>query len=186
MQTVNNINTQTYLNNLAKPKSQVAFKGGVPDLDTLRSKQDEFRRMSENADDKGVMGKISKFASKAIGVVIAFTATKICLGKAADMITGTLGKGADKVIEKVGEKSVENADKVTKMIDKVKKLNIDKIAVNVIAGGAALGVAMKDFGLVKKNVSDATENLVENSIDKAQGNSYNDYSSDSVDDVDDI
>jgi len=185
MQTVNNVNTQTYLNKLAQPKAQVAFRGGVPDLDTLRSKQDEFRRMSENSDENGIMGKLSKFASKAIGVVIAFTATKICLGKAADMITGTLGKGANTIIEKVGEKSAQNADKVTKIVDKVKGLNLDKIAVNVIAGGAALGVAMKDFGLVKKNVSDATENLVENSIDKAQGNSYNDYS-DSVDDVDDI
>jgi len=183
MQSVNNINTQIYLNNLAKPKAQVVFKGGAPDLDALRSKQDEFRRMSENADDNGFMGKISKFASKAIGVAIAFTATKICLGKAADMITGTLGKGADKVIEKVGEKSAENADKVTKCIDKVKSLNLDKIAVNIIAGGAALGVAMKDFGLVKKNVSDTTENLVENSIDKAQGNSYNDYSYDDPDDI---
>ncbi len=177
MQSVNSVNTnQIYLNKLAQPQNQVAFKG-TPDLEALRSKQDEFIRMSENSDNNGIMGKISKFASKALGVAIAFTATKICLGKAADMITGTLGKGTDKIVEKIGEKSAENASKVTNLVDKVKKLNIDKIVVNTIAGGAALGVAMKDFGLVKKPVSEQTEDLVNNAIDKATDNNYNSYDS---------
>ena len=166
MQSVNSINTnQIYLNKLAKPQGQVSFKGGTPDLATLREKQDEFRRMSENSDDNGILGKISKFATKALGVAIAFTATKICLGK-----------GTDKVVEKIGEKSAENAGKVTNLVDRVKKLNIDKIVVNTIAGGAALGVAMKDFGLVKKPVSEQTEDLVDNAIDKASADSYNDDS----------
>ncbi len=177
MQSVNSINTnQIYLNKLAKPQGQVSFKGGTPDLATLRDKQDEFRRMSENSDDNGILGKISKFATKALGVAIAFTATKICLGKAADMITGALGKGTDKIVEQVGKKSAENAGKVTNLVDRVKKLNIDKIVVNTLAGGAALGVAMKDFGLVKKPVSEQTEDLVDNAIDKASADSYNDDS----------
>lgn len=50
---------------------------------------------------------------------------------------------------------------------KVLASKVQRYAVNVVAGGAALGVAMKDFGLVKKEVSDSTENLVERSIDKA-------------------
>ncbi len=174
MQSVNSINTnQIYLNKLARPQGQVSFKGGTPDLATLRDKQDEFRRMSENSDDNGILGKISKFATKALGVAIAFTATKICLGKAADMITGTLGKGTDKIVEEVGKKSAENAGKLTKFVDKVKNLKLDQIAVNVVAGGAALGVAMKDFGLVKKPVSEQTEDLVDNAIDKANADSYN-------------
>ncbi len=74
------------------------------------------------------------------------------------------------------EKSAENAGKVTNLVDRVKKLNIDKIVVNTIAGGAALGVAMKDFGLVKKPVSEQTEDLVDNAIDKASADSYNDDS----------
>ena len=132
MQSVNSINTnQIYLNKLAKPQGQVSFKGGTPDLATLRDKQDEFSRMSENSDE---------------------------------------------VVEKIGEKSAENAGKVTNLVDKVKKLNIDKIVVNTIAGGAALGVAMKDFGLVKKPVSEQTEDLVDNAIDKASADSYNDDS----------
>ena len=62
---------------------------------------------------------------------------------------------------------------------KVLASKVQRYAVNVVAGGAALGVAMKDFGLVKKEVSDSTENLVERSIDKANGDSYNyDVSSD--------
>ena len=53
MQSVNSVNTnQIYLNKLAQPQNQVAFKG-VPDLDALRSKQDEFIRMSENSDSNG-------------------------------------------------------------------------------------------------------------------------------------
>ena len=182
MQSVNSINTnQIYLNKLAKPQGQVSFKGGTPDLATLRDKQDEFRRMSENSNDNGILGKVSKFATKALGVVIAFTATKICLGKAADMITGTLGKGTDKIVEEVGKRSAENAGKLTNAVSKVKKLNIDKIVVNTIAGGAALGVALKDFGLVKKPVSDQTEDLVENAIDKANADNYNNDSSTSGD-----
>lgn len=173
MQSVNSINTnQIYLNKLAGPQNQVAFKG-TPDLETLRSKQDEFIRMSENSDNNGIMGKISKFASKALGVAIAFTATKICLGKAADMITGALGKGTDKIVQEVGKKSAENAGKLSSVVDKVKNWKLDQIAVNVIAGGAALGVAMKDFGLVKKPVSEQTEDLVDNAIDKANSDNYN-------------
>ena len=76
--------------------TNVAFKGGTPDLDALKQKQDEFRRMSEQAGEKGgVIGKIGSFATKAIGVVIAFTATKICLDKAAGMISDAVGKYAN-------------------------------------------------------------------------------------------
>ena len=76
-------------------------------------------------------------------------------------------------------KLTAKADKLVKMVDKVKSSKIDKYAVNIIAGGAALGVAMKDFGLVNKSVSDSTENLVDNAIDNANGNGYNSYGSSS-------
>ncbi|MBR1943443.1 hypothetical protein IJ843_06880 [bacterium] len=195
------VNSISLAQNLIAPsgdkagKANVSFKGGTPDLDALRAKQDEFRRMSEQSGgDNGILGKLGNFASKAIGVVIAFTATKICLGKAADMITGYMGKAADKAVATVSEKAAEKAvgktaeeaakltakaDKLVKMVDKVKSSKIDKYAVNIIAGGAALGVAMKDFGLVNKSVSDSTENLVDNAIDNANGNGYNSYGSSS-------
>ncbi len=177
--------------------TNVAFKGGTPDLDALKQKQDEFRRMSEQAGEKGgVIGKIGSFATKAIGVVIAFTATKICLDKAAGMISDAVGKYANsatqkavdamtkKASEKTGEEATKLAEKAAKLAEKMEKSKVlaskvQRYAVNVVAGGAALGVAMKDFGLVKKEVSDSTENLVERSIDKANGDSYNhDVSSD--------
>ena len=198
--TVNSINLAQ---NLLTPSSgthnqaNVSFRGEAPDLDSLRAKQDEFRRMSEQAGgDKGFLGKLGSFATKAIGVVIAFTAAKICLGKAAEMITGTVGKYADKAVAKATEKAAEKAagktaeeaakltskaDKLAKFVDKVRKSKIDEIAVNVVAGGAAVGVAMRDFGLVKKDVSSSTENLVDNAIDKATENSYNGYGNPSDD-----
>lgn len=197
--TINSINltqqlvTPNYSNTNGK---NVSFGSGAPDLDALRAKQDEFRRMSEQAGgNQGIIGKLGQFATKAIGVVIAFTATKICLGKAADMITGYLGKAADKAVatatEKVAERAAgktaeeaakltAKADKLAKFVDKVRNSKIDQYAVNIIAGGAALGVAMKDFGLVKKDVSSSTENLVDNAIDNASGNGYNSYGSSSA------
>ncbi|MBR1680659.1 hypothetical protein IJ707_02595 [bacterium] len=194
--TVNSINlAQQLVTPSGKNQTNVSFKGGTPDLDALRAKQDEFRRMSEQAgENNGIIGKLGSFATKAIGVVIAFTATKICLGKAADMITSHLGKAADKAVSKVSEKVSEKAaektaeeaakltakaDKLAKIVDTVRKSKVDKYAVNIIAGGAALGVAMKDFGLVNKQVSDRTENLVDDAIDNANGNSYNSYGSSS-------
>ncbi|MBR2525467.1 hypothetical protein IKE67_03270 [bacterium] len=199
--TVNSINLAQSLHSSADLQQQnranVSFKGETPDLDALRAKQDEFRRMSEQAGgDTGILGKMGKFATKAIGVVIAFTATKICLGKAADMITGTLGKYADKAVAKASEKAAEKAagkaaeeaakitaksDKLAKVVEKIKNSKIDKYAVNIIAGGAAVGVAMKDFGLVKKQVSDNAENLVDHAIDNANGSGYNSYGSPSSD-----
>lgn len=198
--TVNSINLAQSLHSsadLQQNKANVSFKGGTPDLDALRAKQDEFRRMSEQAGgDTGVLGKMGKFATKAIGVVIAFTATKICLGKAADMITGALGKYADKAVAKASEKAAEKAagkaaeeaakitaksDKLAKVVEKIKNSKIDKYAVNIIAGGAAAGVAMKDFGLVKKQVSDNSEYLVDHAIDNANGSAYNGYGSPSGD-----
>ncbi len=192
--TVNSINlAQKLVTPNVKDKANVSFRGGTPDLDALRAKQDEFRRMSEQAGgDNGIIGKLGSFATKAIGVVIAFTATKMCLGKAADMITGSLGKAADKALAKVSEKTAEKvagktaeeaakltakADKLVKLVDTIKKSKVDQYAVNIIAGGAALGVAMKDFGLVNKQVSNRTENLVDDAIDNANGNSYNSYES---------
>ncbi len=192
--TVNSINlAQQLVTPSANKKANISFRGEAPDLDALRAKQDEFRRMSEQAGAQGgIIGKLGSFATKAIGVVIAFTATKICLGKAASMITGYLGKAADKTVSTVSEKVAEktagktaeeaakwtaNADKLKKIVDTVRKSKIDEYAVNIIAGGAALGVAMKDFGLVKKQVSDRTENLVDDAIDNANGNSYNSYGS---------
>lgn len=195
--TVNSINLAQSLHSSAdavqQNKANVAFRGGTPDLDALRAKQDEFRRMSEQAgENSGILGKLGKFATKAIGVVIAFTATKICLGKAADMITGTLGKYADKAVATAAEKAsakaagktaeeaakiVAKSDKLAKIVEKVRNSKIDQYAVNVIAGGAAIGVAMKDFGLVKKNVSNNAENLVDHAIDNANGNAYNSYGS---------
>lgn len=172
MQVNNSINTQNIYAN--KPQSQVAFKA-TPDLDALKAKQDEFRRMSDQTGDSGLMGKLGKFATKAIGVVIAFTAMKVVLGKASDMITSTLGKASDKVIEKTTEKYAEKAATMTTWVDKIKNSKIDQYAINIIASGAAVGVAMKDFGLVKKPVSDSTEDLVDNAVDNAQGNSYNNY-----------
>ena len=170
----------------------VNFKGSAPDLDALRQKQDEFRRMSEQTDNKGIIGKIGKFATKAIGVLIAFTATKMCLEKVSNMITGQMSKMADKAVATVAEKTAEKAagktaeeaakltagtDKLAKILDKIKKSKIDKYAVNVVAAGAAVGVAMQDFGLVKKNVSSNAENLVENAVDKATDSGYNSSSS---------
>ncbi len=198
--TVNSINLAQSLmtpNNGTQSKANVSFRGEAPDLDALRAKQDEFRRMSEQAGgDKGILGKLGTFATKALGVVIAFTAAKICLGKASEMITGTVGKYADKAVAKATEKAAEKAagktaeeaakitakaDKLAKFVDKVRKSKIDEYAVNIIAGGAAVGVAMKDFGLVKKEVSSNTENLVDNAIDKATENSYNGYGNPSDD-----
>lgn len=197
--TVNSINLAQSLHSSAdavqQNRANVAFKGGTPDLDALRAKQDEFRRMSEQAgQSSGILGKLGGFATKAIGVVIAFTATKICLGKAADMITGTLGKYADKAVSKATEKVAEKAagktaeeaakltaksDKLVKIVNAVKNSKVDKYAVNIIAGGAAIGVAMKDFGLVKKDVSNNAENLVDHAIDNANGRAYNSYGSSS-------
>ena len=171
--------------------ANVAFKGGTPDLDALKQKQDEFRRMSEQAGENGgVIGKIGSFATKAIGVIIAFTATKICLDKAAGMISSAVGKYSNtatqkvveslnkKAAERTGEEAAKLAEKATKLAEKMEKSKVvaekvQNIAVNVVAGGAAIGVAMKDFGLVKKQVSDSAENLVERSIDNANGNDYN-------------
>ena len=196
--TVNSINLaqQLVTTKTNNNKANVSFRGETPDLDALRAKQDEFRRMSEQAGENGgIIGKLGSFATKAIGVVIAFTATKICLGKAADMITSHLGKAADKAVAKVSEKVSEKAaektaeeaakltakaDKLAKVVDTIRKSKIDEYAVNIIAGGAALGVAMKDFGLVNKQVSDRTENLVDDAIDNANGNSYNSYGSSSA------
>jgi len=197
------INSISLAQNLLTPSgtqtnsANVSFRGEAPDLDALRAKQDEFRRMSEQAGEKGgILGKMGSFASKAIGVVIAFTATKICLGKAADMITSTIGKYADKAVAKAAEKAAEKAagktaeeaakitahsDKLAKIVDKIRKSKIDQYAVNIIAGGAAMGVAMKDFGLVNKQVSESTENLVDHAIDNANGNPYNGYGSPSGD-----
>ena len=170
----------------------VNFKGSAPDLEALRQKQDEFRRMSEQTGDKGIIGKIGKFATKAIGVVIAFTATKMCLEKVSNMITGKMSEMADKAVATVAEKAAEKAagktaeeaakltagtDKLAKILDKIKKSKIDKYAVNVVAAGAAVGVAMQDFGLVKKNVSSNAENLVDNAVDIATDNGYNSGSS---------
>lgn len=193
--TVNSISlAQQLVMPSGKNQTNISFRGAeIPDLDALRAKQDEFRRMSEQAGAQGgIIGKLGNFATKAIGVVIAFTATKICLGKAADMITSHLGKAADKAVATVSEKVAEKAagktaeeaakltakaDKLTKIVDAIKKSNVDKYAVNIIAGGAALGVAMKDFGLVNKQVSDRTENLVDDAIDNANGNGYNSHGS---------
>ena len=186
--TVNSISlAQQLVMPSGKNQTNISFRGAeTPDLDALRAKQDEFRRMSEQAGAQGgIIGKLGNFATKAIGVVIAFTATKICLGKAADMITSHLGKAADKAVatvskkvaEKAAGKTAEEADKLTKIVDAIKKSNVDKYAVNIIAGGAALGVAMKDFGLVNKQVSDRAENLVDDAIDNANGNGYNSYGS---------
>ena len=166
----------------------VNFKGSAPDLEALRQKQDEFRRMSEQTGDKGIIGKIGKFATKAIGVVIAFTATKMCLEKVSSMITGKMSEMADKAVASVAEKAAgktaeeaakltAGTDKLAKILDKIKKSKIDKYAVNVVAAGAAVGVAMQDFGLVKKNVSSNAENLVDNAVDKATDNGYNSGSS---------
>lgn len=190
--TINSINLaqQLIVPTENKNKANVAFRGGeTPDLDALRAKQDEFRRMSEEAGaQNSVIGKLGAFATKAIGVVIAFTAAKVCLGKVSDMITGCLGKTADKAIAKATEKAAEKAagktaeeaakytakaDKLAKTVEKIKNSKIDKYIVNTIAGGAAIGVAMKDFGLVKKQVSENAKNLVEDSIDKANESDYN-------------
>lgn len=189
---VNSISlAQNLVNSNRKAHSNVAFKGDTPDLEALKAKQDEFRRMSEQAGEQGgFIGKLGAFGSKAIGILVAFTATKICLGKAADMISGTVGKYCNsatqkaiealnkKAAEKTGEEAVKLAEKVTKLTEKLEKSKViadkvQKIVVNTIAGGAAIGVAMKDFGLVKKQVSDSTENLVDNAVDNASGNGYN-------------
>ncbi len=197
---VNSINlAQNLVTANRKANSNISFKGDAPDLEALKAKQDEFRRMSEQAGEQGgIIGKLGKFASKAIGVVVAFTATKICLGKAADMISSTVGKYTNsatqkaiealnkKAAEKTGEEATKLAEKATKLAEKFEKSKvltekIQKVVVNTIAGGAAIGVAMKDFGLVKKQVSDSTENLVDNAVDNASGSSYNTSGSNSGD-----
>lgn len=189
---VNSINlAQNLITSNRSNNVNVAFKGGTPDLEALKQKQDEFRRMSEQAGEKGgIIGKIGSFATKAIGVVIAFTATKICLDKAAGMISDAVGKYTStatqkaveamnkKAAEKTGEEAAKLAEKATKLAEQMEKSKgvasaVQKYAVNIVAGGAALGVAMRDFGLVKKEVSDSAENLVERSIDNANGNDYN-------------
>lgn len=161
------------------------------DIDALKDKQYEIQRMTEQMaqvmgkqgeDSKpGFFDKVSKAVPKIFAVVIAFTAMKLCLGKAANMIKGGLNKGTDSVMNKIGEKVAEkgsesatkNLSKATDVIGKIKKCKIDKYVVNTIAGGAAAGVALQQFGLVKKNVSEDTANLVDNSIDKAQSSSNN-------------
>ena len=197
---VNSINlAQNLVTANRKANSNISFKGDAPDLEALKAKQDEFRRMSEQAGEQGgIIGKLGKFASKAIGVVVAFTATKICLGKAADMISSTVGKYTNsatqkaiealnkKAAEKTGEEATKLVEKATKLAEKFEKSKvltekIQKVVVNTIAGGAAIGVAMKDFGLVKKQVSDSTENLVDNAVDNASGSSYNTSGSNSGD-----
>lgn len=177
--------------------NNVTFKGeNVPDLDALRAKQDEFKRMSERSEQGGAVSKLGSFASKAIGVLIAFTATKICLGKAAEMFTDGISKFTDKTLLKFEErakskaqKAIENlseekavevtkqimakSDKLKNAVDKFRQFDILGKIINVIAGGAAVGVAMKDFGLVNKQVSNNAEHLVDKAIDKANGNDYN-------------
>lgn len=197
---VNSINlAQNLVTANRKANSNISFKGDAPDLEALKAKQDEFRRMSEQAGEQGgIIGKLGKFGSKVIGVVVAFTATKICLGKAADMISGTVGKYTNsatqkaiealnkKASEKTGEEAAKLVEKATKLAEKFEKSKvltekIQKVVVNTIAGGAAIGVAMKDFGLVQKQVSDSTENLVDNAVDNASGSSYNTSGSNSGD-----
>ncbi len=189
---VNSINlAQNLVTSNRNAHSNIAFKGEAPDLEALKAKQDEFRRMSEQVGEQGgFIGKLGKFGSKAIGILVAFTATKICLGKAADLISGTVGKYTNsatqkaiealnkKAAEKTGEEAAKLAEKATKLAEKFEKSKvltdkIQKVVVNTIAGGAAIGVAMKDFGLVKKQVSDNTENLVDQAVDNATGNGYN-------------
>lgn len=200
--TVNSINLAQNLlttnNNTKAKSSNVAFKGGeAPDLEALRAKQDEFRRMSEQVGEQnGTLGKLGQIATKVIGVVIAFTAAKICLDKAANMIGGAVGKSLDKAVTKASEKAAEkavgktaeeaakitaSAEKIAKNVAKAKSIGntVQKYAVNIVAGGAAVGTALKDFGLVNKQVSSTSENLVDNAIDNASGNSYNSYGSSS-------
>ena len=132
---VNSINlAQNLVTANRKANSNISFKGDAPDLEALKAKQDEFRRMSEQAGEQGgIIGKLGKFASKAIGVVVAFTATKICLGKAADMISSTVGKYTNsatqkaiealnkKAAEKTGEEATKLAEKATKLAEKFEK-----------------------------------------------------------------
>ena len=198
--TVNSISlAQNLLTPSGANSSNVAFRGQAPDLDALRAKQDEFRRMSEQVGEQnGTLGKLGKFATKAIGVVIAFTASKICLDKAADMLGNALGKYADKAVSKAAEKAAEkaagktaeeaakltaSAEKLAERVAKAKNIGgkVQKYAVNIIAGGAAIGTALKDFGLVKKDVSSTSENLVDNAIDKATDSGYNSYGNPSTD-----
>ena len=198
--TVNSIGlaqTLVKANRKQNNNTNIAFRGEMPDLDALRAKQDEFKRMSEQSGENGgAISKLGGFASKAIGVLIAFTATKICLGKAAELFTGNIGKVVDKTLEKVESKAKEKAaaavlgktaaesieitnkmmaksDKLKAIVDKVRSWKIDEKIISLIAGGAAVGVAMKDFGLVKKEVSSNTEHLVDKAIDKANENDYN-------------
>lgn len=192
--TVNSINLAQKLvttNNGNQNSANVAFRGGqAPDLDALRAKQDEFRRMSEQAgDNNGIFSKLGKFATKAIGVVIAFTAAKICLDKAASMFGDTASKYLDKAVNKATEKAAagKTAEEIAKLTASAEKLaskvakaksigsTVQKYGVNIIAGGAAIGTALKDFGLVNKEVSSTSENLVDNAIDKASDSGYNSY-----------
>ena len=194
--------------NQKQKNTNIAFRGEMPDLDALRAKQDEFKRMSEQSAEKGgPIAKMGAFASKAIGVLIAFTATKICLSKAADLFTGNLGKFVDKTVEKIEKKAEEKAaaavlgktaeetlaitnqimskpDKIKSFVNKVKAAKIDEKIISLIAGGAAIGVAMKDFGLVNKEVSSNTQHLVDNAIDKANENNYNESVDSSCEDND--
>ncbi len=194
--TVNSIslaqNLLTTNNNTQSKTSNVSFRGGeAPDLEALKAKQDEFRRMSEQVGGQNsTLGKLGKLATKVIGVVIAFTAAKICLDKAANMIGGAVGKYADKAVEKATEKAAEKAvgktaeeaakiaESATKLAGKVAKAKsigntVQKYAVNIIAGGAAVGTAMQDFGLVKKQVATTSDNLVDNAIDNSSSYGYN-------------
>ncbi len=149
--------------------SQPAFRGGGIDLDTLRTKQDEFRRMSESTPEGGgIIGNFSKIATKAMGVAIAFTATKLCLGKAGELVTSKLSEFAGKIVQKAGDTS-----KFAKVIDVIKKSNADKYIINIVSAGSALGIAMKDFGLVKKQVSYDTEHLADRVVDSSTQNRYN-------------
>ena len=194
--TVNSINLAQNLltkpNNTQSRTSNVAFRGGeAPDLEALKAKQDEFRRMSEQVGGQNsTLGKLGKFATKVIGVVIAFTAAKICLDKAANMIGGAVGSYADKAVEKATEKATEKAagkteeeaakitESATKLAERVAKAKnigntVQKYAVNIIAGGAAVGTAMQDFGLVKKQVATTADNLVDHAIDNDSSSGYN-------------
>ncbi|MGN1125777.1 MAG: hypothetical protein ACI4SM_06285 [Candidatus Gastranaerophilaceae bacterium] len=188
---VNSVNlAQNLLLTNRNSNKNIAFRGETPSLDSLREKQDEFRRMSEQSGSNGLIGKLGNFATKAIGVIIAFTATKICLDKAANMIGSSIGKYLSsanqkaidslnkKAAEKVGEEATKLTEKATKLAERFAKSKgiaekAQNILVNVVAGGAAVGVAMKDFGLVKKEVSSNAANLVDNAIDKASENEYN-------------
>lgn len=190
------MNVQGMNINCNKPTKGVSFTAGQSlTPEQLRAKQDEFQKMAEqmsqvvgkkgDGDKPGFFDKIGKAIPKVFAVVIAFTAMKLCLGKAADMVTGGMNKTADKFLdkatqkatEKATEKATQNLDKLKKVVDKIRQSKADKYIVNVIAGGAAAGVALQQFGLVKKDVSEDTKNLIDTSVNSTQGSSY-DYNND--------